>query len=176
VAGHQPQRDIRTLGVPLSIRPFPFRSRTRKAFVDPTAVHATCTGIPLAKISKTTPLVASVSEKPNPSTSTMIGEGLHPSSTLNLSLVGEHRGGVGAGVGMGVGVGVGGGGGPTNLPPSVVISLFTTELSHGVTLSHITPAQSVRAPSKISTFWNLFASIFVQIFRKFTNSEQIIFF
>jgi hypothetical protein len=52
-----------------------------------------------------------------------------------LSLVGEHRGGVGAGVGMGVGVGVGGGGGPTNLPPSVVMSLFTTELSHGVTLS-----------------------------------------
>jgi hypothetical protein len=65
---------------PLSTRPFPFRSRTRNAFVDPIAVHATCTGVPSAKISNTTPFAASVSKKPDPSMSTIIGEGLHPPS------------------------------------------------------------------------------------------------
>src|SRR6266496_3966692 len=64
---------------PLSIRPFPLRSRTRKALVELAAVHAICNGTPSLRILKITPPEVLVVEKPLPSTSMMIGDVLIPS-------------------------------------------------------------------------------------------------
>jgi len=70
---------------PLSILPLPLRSSTRKAFVEPGAVHDNCTGTVSLRMSKGTPPIASVIENPAPLMSTIIGEVSIPSGQLQES-------------------------------------------------------------------------------------------